>query len=216
MAYNRPAGPRYQDRGPRRDDRRGFGDRGPDRGADRGPGGDFEGGRDGFRQRRGIPLSDLDPTLTDISRRVIGCAIEVHMELGPGFEDHIYREALLIELAKAGIKSKRGHAIPVYYDDKKIGETLADMLIEDRFILGVMARPGDVHIGDRRTIMAQLRELDLDLGLIINFGERRLKDGLVRVLNVDKLRALKDGAAGSDEDGAEAEEVGEHVSDEQA
>lgn len=125
------------------------------------------------------------------------------MELGPGFPENIYRQALLIELQKAEIKYKQNHDIAVFYDDKEIGKITVDLLIEDKFVLGVLARPGDVHIGDRREVMAQLRELDLDLGLLINFGERRLKDGLVRVLNMEKIRAMRedqDGEGGDDAD----------------
>lgn len=203
MSYHRQ-GQRPNDRGFDRNDR------GPDRGFDRGGdrGGHHRGGGGGgqFQKRRGIPLSELDSALTDISRRVIGCAIEVHMELGPGFPDDIYRQALLIELQKAEIKFKQNHDIIVFYDDKEIGKLTVDLLVEEKFVLGVLARPGDVHIGDRRGIMAQLRELDLDLGLIINFGERRLKDGLVRVLNMEKIRAMREDQEGDENaDGAESD-----------
>ncbi len=60
----------------------------------------------GHGYRRATPLSDLDPALTDISRRVIGCAIEVHKELGPGYPRAIYCKALMDAL-EGGLGSER-------------------------------------------------------------------------------------------------------------
>ncbi len=167
-----------------RDDR---GHRGGGRGGDR-----YEGGRGGDeRPRRGTPLSDLDPALTDVSRKVIGCAIEVHMELGPGYSEEVYTNALKLEMDAEGVTYKQGHPFDVYFDDKIVGKTQADLWVADRFIVEVMARPGEIGGYERAALRAQLRAADVELGLIINFGERRLKDGLVRVLNPDKLNELK-------------------------
>jgi GxxExxY protein len=181
-----------------------------DRGYERGQGhghGDYRGGRGGGhggghggrgnerynedRPRRGTPLSDLDPALTEVSRKVIGCAIEVHMELGPGYSEEVYTNALKLEMDAEGIAYKVGHSFDVYFDDKVVGKTVADLWVADRFIVEVMARPGEIGGYERAALRAQLRAADVELGLIINFGERRLKDGLVRVLNPDKLNELK-------------------------
>lgn len=155
-----------------------------------GRGGDRGGDRDG--NRRGMPLSELDPNLTDMSRRVIGCAIEVHKALGPGFDESCYVNALKIEMNKAGLKYKLDHAFDVVYAGEKVGSATADLYVEDRFVVDLMARPGEIGSYERSSVRAQLRAADLELGLIINFCERRLKDGLVRVLNPDKLNAMRD------------------------
>ena len=76
-----------------------YDDRG-DRGRGR-HGGGRGGGRGGYRRddrRGGMPLSELDPELTDMSRKVIGCAIEVHKALGPGYPVEVYVNALKGEL----------------------------------------------------------------------------------------------------------------------
>ncbi|MFG0283491.1 MAG: GxxExxY protein [Phycisphaerales bacterium JB039] len=160
--------------------------------------GDRRGGR---HQRRGLPLSELDPALTDISRRVIGCAIEVHKELGSGYTPEIYSRALQLELADEGINFKADHAINVMFGDDKVGEVVASLFVEERFIVDLLARPGDVGAAERLACRAKLRALELELGLIINFCERRLKDGLVRVLNPDQIAALqRDGESGEYED----------------
>lgn len=155
------------------------------RGHDRGRGG--YGGPP--RERRGIPLSDLDPALTDTSRIVIGCAIEVHKAIGPGFDESVYTNALKRELEANGVTFKAGHAFPIMFRDQKVGETVADLFVGDKFLVEVMARPGEVGGYDRAAVRGQLKAANLDLALIINFAERRLKDGLVRVLNVEKINA---------------------------
>lgn len=173
------------------------GDRGPDRGGDRG----------GDRgERRGMPLSELDPTLTDMSRRVIGCAIEVHKALGPGFDESCYVAALKMEMNKAGLKYSLNHAFNVVYQGERVGQVSSDLYVEDRFVVDLMARPGEIGSYERSALRAQLRAADLELGLIINFAERRLKDGLVRVLNPEKLNAMRgDDDMEDDDEGAEGD-----------
>jgi GxxExxY protein len=159
------------------------------------------------RPRRGTPLSELDPALTEVSRKVIGCAIDVHMELGPGYEESVYLKALQIEMEAQGVTFKPAHSFEVYFDDKVVGTVVADLWVADRFIVEIMARPGEIGGYERAQLRAQLRAADVELGLIINFGERRLKDGLVRVLNPDKLNELKgEGEEGHDDEEGEYED----------
>ncbi len=191
-------------------DRRDYNDRGEHRGGGggggrgrggRGRGGHHGGGRGrgrghgghgghGGHDRQGIPLSALDPELTDISRRVIGCAIEVHKALGPGLPIETYNKALQIEMKEAGIEHTADRKIDVKYQDQLVGQVTASLFVEDRFIVDLVARPGEVGTGERLQTRAKLRALELELGLIINFAQRRLKDGLVRVLNPDQLKEL--------------------------
>lgn len=169
------------------------GERGGERGGDRG-------------ERRGTPLSELDPTLTDMSRRVIGCAIEVHKALGPGFDESCYVAALKMEMNKAGLKYTLNHAFNVVYQGERVGQVFSDLYVEDRFVVDLMARPGEIGSYERSALRAQLRAADLELGLIINFAERRLKDGLVRVLNPEKLNAMRgDDDMEDDDEGAEGD-----------
>ncbi|GIW74035.1 MAG: hypothetical protein KatS3mg103_0557 [Phycisphaerales bacterium] len=148
------------------------------------------GRRHHHHDRQGIPLSALDPELTDISRRVIGCAIEVHKALGPGLPVEAYAKALQIELKAADIGHVADKRIDVRYQDTVVCQVSASLLVEDRFIVDLVARPGDVGTSERLQTRAKLRALELELGLIINFAQRRLKDGLVRVLNPDQLKEL--------------------------
>ncbi len=158
------------------------------------------GGGGGGGRGRGTPLADLDPALTEVSRKLIGCAIEVHKALGPGFPRDVYTKALQVELDAIGVSYKVRYPVPVNYRGQVIGERVADMLIDDRFIVELLAEHREIGGFERSSLRALLRAADLTLGLIINFGERRLKDGLVRVLNPDKLNLSKGGANHDDED----------------
>lgn len=144
------------------------------------------------RGRRSTPLADLDPVLTEISRKVIGCAIETHKELGPGYPLEIYRKALLHELNHESIPFEENKSYEVEFDGQVVGAVTADLFAGERFLLKLMADCNEVGGAERNELRATLRAADLELGLIINFGQRRLKDGLVRVLNPDALRNGED------------------------
>lgn len=163
------------------------------RGQGRGPRDDFD-----SRERRGVPLSDLDPAITDVSRRVIGAAIEVHKTLGPGYPVEVYLNALAHELQTEGVKLKVNHQFPVVYKGQQVGSTQPTTFVDGRFIVEVMASHKEIGYVERTMMRSQLRAGDLQLGLIINFAERRLKDGLVRVLNPEKIPSLRDGEHGED------------------
>jgi len=145
-----------------------------------------------------VPLSELDPNTTEASRKVIGAAIEVHRALGPGYPREVYAGALKSELDALNVAYEQGKKLDIKYKDKVVGSVTADLFVEGRFIVTVSAQPGQVSTPERLALRSQLKAADFELGLIINFGERRLKDGLVRVVNIDKIRAEK--GLGVDED----------------
>lgn len=145
-----------------------------------------------------------------MSRRVIGCAIEVHKALGPGFPLEVYTTALKNEFAEQDIAYTTDHSFDVSYKDKKVGQVNAGMFIGDRFILELLARVGEVGTAERSALRAELRAADIELGLVINFGERRLKDGLVRVLNPDKLNALREEREENEDEYEDDDDDGEY------
>jgi GxxExxY protein len=159
------------------------------------------------RGRKSTPLSDLDPALTEISRKVIGCAIETHKELGPGYPLEIYRKALFHELKHEEVKFEENKSYEVEFDGEVIGSVTADIFAGDRFLLKLLADADEVNSNERNELRATLRAADLELGLIINFGQRRLKDGLVRVLNPDALRSDDDDDYEEDEEDVELAEA---------
>lgn len=162
-------------------------DQGRERGSGRGPGGGDRGRRGPHPEGRGVPLSELDPAVTEVSRKLIGAAIEVHKGLGPGFDETVYQKALELELQSLGVPFKSHHPYPVHYRGQQVGTRTADLVVDGRFIVELLAARGEVGGAERAGLRALLRVADFELGLIVNFAERRLKDGLVRVLNPDKL-----------------------------
>jgi len=152
---------------------------------------------------------ELDPALTEVSRTVIGCAIEIHKAIGPGFDTPVYEKALSAELDAEGVEHQTGHTFGLEYRGRDIGTHRVSHFVDNRFVVQVLADDREVDGFDRAALRSQLRAADLELGLIINFHRRRLKDGgLVRVLNPDKLEKLR----GDHEDEYEdAEEHGAEV-----
>lgn len=144
-------------------------------------------------RRPAVKNEELDPALTEVSRKVIGAAIEIHTVLGPGFDKNVYETALSNELKEMGIKHVVNHAFPVRYKGKHVGDCRVSLFVDDRFVVQIYNNNDrEIDGFDRTAVRQQLRAADLELGLIFNFSRRRLKDGgLVRVLNPDKLESLR-------------------------
>jgi GxxExxY protein len=141
---------------------------------------------------------ELDPALSEVSRTVIGCAIEIHKALGPGFDQSVYEKALSIELKKHNVEHDLNHGFDIKYDGEVIGSHAVSLYVDGRFAVRVMAVDRDLGGFDRDSMRAQLRAAELDLGLIINFDRRRLRDGLVRVLNPDRIEHLRGDSHGGE------------------
>lgn len=119
----------------------------------------------------------------EISRIIIGAAIEVHRILGPGLLESIYEEALCHELHLRGIKFLRQQPVPIPYKGIKLGTDLRlDLLIEEKVIVDLKAKEIVTAI-DRQKLLSYLRLSDKRLGLIINFHVAKLKDGVERIAN---------------------------------
>ena len=155
---------------------------------------------DEYERRPPVRNEDLDPSLTEVSRKVIGCAIEIHTAVGPGFERDVYTKAISKDLSDMGINHSINHVFPMKYKGTEVGKHSVSLFVDNRFVVQVMADPEEIGGFERTALRSQLRAADLELGLIINFHRRRLKDGgLVRVLNPDKLEALKGHPDASDD-----------------
>ena len=114
------------------------------------------------------------------TERIIGCAIEVHRHLGPGLLESIYETALCIELNTAGLSSKRQIAVPLFYKGKLISEHRPDLVVDDRVIVEVKSiqRLEPVHMAQ---MLTYLRVTGLQVGLILNFNNAVMKNGIRRV-----------------------------------
>ena len=123
-------------------------------------------------------------TENEISKIIVDATIEVHRTLGgPGLLESVYEEALAYEIQLRGLTVDRQKAVPVLYKRKRMATDLRlDMLIEHRVIIECKATT-DYHSVFEAQVLTYLRLLDLKLALVINFGERLVKDGIHRVVN---------------------------------
>ncbi len=136
---------------------------------------------DGFREIRGRDVGGEEYLHKELTERIIGGAIKVHRELKAGFVESVYENALAHELAKAGLKVAKQVTYPVLYDDVVVGEHRADMVVEDKVVveLKAVSELAPQHVAQ---IMSTLKAANLRLGLLMNFHEARLVNGLRRVI----------------------------------
>ena len=124
-------------------------------------------------------MSDLN-AITEV---VIGAAIEVHRRLGPGLLETAYRKCLAYELRKRGMEVTEEQPIPVIYDDVHLECGFrADLLVAGKVVVELKAKSA-IHPVDKTQTLSHLRLMDLQVGLLINFHEVKLVDGLHRIVN---------------------------------
>jgi GxxExxY protein len=119
-----------------------------------------------------------------ISKVIVEAAIEVHRTLGgPGLVESVYEEALAWELNQQGLSVVRQKEVPIVYKNQTLGVPLRlDMLINNLVIVECKSTTKYNPVFESQTL-TYLRLLDLRLGLVINFGERLVKNGIHRVVN---------------------------------
>jgi GxxExxY protein len=116
---------------------------------------------------------------SETTREIIAAAIAVHRELGPGFLESVYEQALAIEFALRGIAYVRQHAVPLFYRDHQIGEHRLDFLVEGKIIVELKAVDAleNVHFAIVRSYLKATTVAD---GLILNFSTMPLTVKRVR------------------------------------
>jgi GxxExxY protein len=110
----------------------------------------------------------------DLSYKVVGLAMEVHNELGFGFLEKVYENALVVLFEENGIKAVQQYAIPVRFHDRVVGDYFADILAEDSIILELKEqdRIAEIH---KAQALHYLRATSFRLALLMNFGKQRLE-----------------------------------------
>jgi GxxExxY protein len=110
---------------------------------------------------------------SDLTSKIIGCAMTVHKQLGNGFQEVIYQRALAIEMNLAGISFSREFEMPIFYKEERIGTRRVDFLVEGIISVELKAITllDDVHFAQA---INYLEAYNLEIGLLINFGERSL------------------------------------------
>jgi GxxExxY protein len=110
---------------------------------------------------------------SELTSKIIGCAMTVHKALGNGFQEVIYQRALAIEMNMAGIAFSREFEMPIFYREGQIGTRRVDFLVEGvvSVELKAITKLEDVHFAQA---INYLEAYNLEVGLLINFGETSL------------------------------------------
>jgi len=105
---------------------------------------------------------------------IIGCAMEVHRVLGPGFLESVYEQGMLVELQSKGLNTKQQVLYPIFYKGVHIKDYVADLVVENKIIIELKAikKLSDI---ERAQCINYLKVSGLELALLINFGERSLE-----------------------------------------
>ena len=107
---------------------------------------------------------------SELTSKIIGCAMSVHKIIGNGFQEVIYQRALAIEMNLAGIEFSREFEMPIFYREEQIGTRRVDFLIDGLIAVELKAitKLEDVHLAQA---INYLEAYNLEIGLLINFGE---------------------------------------------
>ncbi len=122
-------------------------------------------------------------TENDISKIIVNTAYDIHFQLGPGLLESVYEEIMFFELTKQGLNVERQKAIPVVWDELKMGLGFrADLIVENKVIIELKSveQIAPVH---PKQLLTYLKITGLKLGLLINFNEKLIKDGITRIVN---------------------------------
>lgn len=114
----------------------------------------------------------------DLSYSVMQAVFAVHNELGPGFLERIYEEALVHELQGSGLQIARQQTIQVYYRDQVVGTHRLDLVVEGKIILELKA-VADLQPIFKQQVRSYLKASGLKLGILINFGTKRIQSARI-------------------------------------
>lgn len=118
-----------------------------------------------------------------ITHEIIGAAIEVHRELGPGLLESIYEECLLTELTQRGLDTVNQYPIPVTYKGKQLNNAYrCDLLVQNKVVveLKTVDKISEIH---KAQLLTYLKVTGLRYGLLLNFNVPTMRQGIVRMLN---------------------------------
>ncbi len=119
----------------------------------------------------------------NLTEKIIGLAIEVHRELGPGLFESVYETCLFFELHRSGLKVERQKPLPIIYKDIQLESGFRlDLVVEDKVIVEIKSVDAIAPIHEAQ-LLTYLKLSDYQVGLLINFNEKILKHGIRRIID---------------------------------
>ena len=122
-------------------------------------------------------------TENEIAKQILDAAFRVHTKLGPGLLESVYEVVMAYELKKGGLIADRQKAMPITYDGIRFDEAFrSDIVVNGKIITELKSVEALLPVHAKQ-LLTQLRLSELKLGLLINFGEAHLKNGIKRIVN---------------------------------
>ncbi|MBE9503445.1 MAG: GxxExxY protein [Proteobacteria bacterium] len=119
----------------------------------------------------------------EISKVIVNTCLKVHKRLGPGLLESVYEEVLFYELNKLKLKCERQVAMPVFYDNLKLDIGFrADLIVNNKVILELKSVETILPV-HKKQLLTYLNISDIKLGLLLNFNEELIKNGITRIVN---------------------------------
>jgi len=113
-------------------------------------------------------IKDKDP----LTEKIIGCAYKVHSELGPGFNEGIYHNALKVAFDENELKYQTEKSYNVSFQGKRVGRLRLDLIVEDKVVIEVKAITGNVPAVFELQVLSYLKASRYKVGLLMNFGNK--------------------------------------------
>jgi len=113
-------------------------------------------------------MEERDP----LTEKIIACCFKVHSEIGPGFNEKIYHNALILALKEAGLKYEIEKEFSVFYSAKEVGSFRLDLIVEKKVIVELKALTGTFPEVFKCQILSYLKASNLHVGLLVNFGNK--------------------------------------------
>ena len=122
-------------------------------------------------------------TENELSKIIVNECYNIHVNLGPGLLESVYEEILFYELTNKGLKVDRQKPIPVIWKEKKMELGFrADLIVENKVIIELKSVEAIAPVHPKQ-LLTYLKITGIKLGLLINFNEKLIKDGITRIVN---------------------------------
>ncbi len=113
-------------------------------------------------------MEERDP----ITEKIIACCFKVHSELGPGFSEKVYHNALKLALEGKRLRYETEKEFIVYFQDKKVGSLKVDLIVECQVIIEVKSLAANIPDVFKYQVLSYLKATNLHVGLLVNFGNK--------------------------------------------
>ena len=122
-------------------------------------------------------------TENEISRIIVDTCYKIHVDLGPGLFESVYEEILDYELNQSGLSVSRQQPIPIVWKDKKLDQGFrADLIVERKVLIEIKSVEAIAPVHHKQ-VLTYLKLTGLKLGLLVNFNEALIKNGISRIVN---------------------------------